>query len=394
MRICHLITSSAAAHYFESHARAASAAGHEMLIGSLREVQTPAWVEALPRVEYFSMGVRNALDHVGAFGKLVTLLRRRRVDVLQTHLFHATALGVPAGRLGRVPLVIAMRHHIDDMLLAGAHLHSQVDRQMARAADVIVVPSRAARDYLVGVEGHPPDKVEVINIGWDFDQLASSADEGQRTRESLGIPPDAFVLGCIARLSPNKGHRYLLESVAALRGEIPNVRVLLVGDGDRAMVEADVARLALGDHVIFAGYRQDVPACVAAMDVMVLPSLSESFNQAIVEAMGGGAPVIATRVGGAAEVIEDGRSGLLVAPRDVNSMTAAIRRMHRDPVERAAIAAGGHATVTEKFTAARMTHEQLDCYVRGLAKRGRNVAAAYPGIQAYSVNQPPSTMQR
>src|SRR5207245_2747987 len=132
--------------------------------------------------------------------------------------------------------------------------------------------------------------------------------------------------------------------------DVPNLKVLLLGGGDRSAIEAIVREHDIGDHVIFAGYRRDVPACLRAMDVVVHPSLTEAFCQTVIEALAAGAPLVATNVAAAPEVVTDGVHGLLVPPADADALAAAVLRIYRDPPQGRRMAEAGKGSVTERFT--------------------------------------------
>src|SRR5262249_38978687 len=155
------------------------------------------------------------------------------------------------------------RHHSDYHFVSGTWMHRTIDSWTARLADRVVVLSRAVRDHLVAREHVRPDHVNVIVQGFEADALRGSDDEGGRVRAELGLD-DAFVVGAVASFQPAKGHSYLIDAVASLTSEIPNLKVLLVGGGDRTVVESLVHARGLGGRVVFAGFRRDVSACIRA----------------------------------------------------------------------------------------------------------------------------------
>ncbi len=129
-----------------------------------------------------------------------------------------------------------------------------------------------------------------------------------------------------------KGQSHLIAALSELSERIPDAKLLLVGGGERGALEAQAQKLGVGERVVFAGHRNDVPACMRAMDVVVHPSLSEAFSQVVIEAMASGTPLVSTDVGGAREVIEDGETGLLTPPADVVAIVAAVLRVHDDEI--------------------------------------------------------------
>jgi len=228
---------------------------------------------------------------------------------------------------------------------------------------------------MVEREGAPADKIDVIYQGFDFASLAATDDDRRRVRAELGLD-EAFVIGCVARFFKTKGHTYLLQAARELAREIPNLRVLLLGGGDRSGIEEMVRANGLEDRVIFAGYRHDVPACMRAMDVVVHPSLTEAFCQTVIEALAAESPLVVTDVAAASEVVLDGVNGLLVPPADPAALAAAVRRLHADPALARRMAAAGKRSVTERFTIERMVVAQIDCYRRWLGTGAARANAA------------------
>jgi glycosyltransferase involved in cell wall biosynthesis len=167
--------------------------------------------------------------------------------------------------------------------------------------------------------------------------------------------PRSIVL-TVARLDEVKGHRFLLEAARL----VPEATFVLAGEGpERAALEAQALGLGVADHVCFMGHQADVPSLLASCDVVVLPSLAESSSLTLLEAMAARKPVIATRVGGIPEIVEDGQTGLLVPPSDPPALAAAIRSLLVDPDRAERLASAGRARVQRDFT--------LEAMVRGVA---------------------------
>jgi glycosyltransferase involved in cell wall biosynthesis len=246
----------------------------------------------------------------------------------------------------------------------GSSIHVKLDRWMAGEADGIVAVSNAVRDYLVSKDG-VDTPIEVIPLGFDFDSLRASEADGRNVRRELGLG-NGFVIGCVAHLYKTKGQSYLVAALAELATEIPDGKLLLVGGGERDGLERQARQLGVADRVVFAGQRDDVPACLRAMDVVVHPSLSEAFSQVVIEAMASGTPLVSTDVGAAREVIVDGETALLVPPANAAAIVDAVRRLHADGALRRRLGASAPESVTTRFTVERMVRLQLDCYRRWL----------------------------
>jgi glycosyltransferase involved in cell wall biosynthesis len=239
-----------------------------------------------------------------------------------------------------------------------AHAHDlYVDRAMLRekaeAARFVVTISEFNRALLAKECGAAvAEKVHVIRCGVDVDAFARAQ------RRPTGRPTFA----CVASLREYKGHAILLEAVRLLRARLPDLRVILVGDGElRGAIEAHIARDGLGKLVELRGAlpHQEIPAVLAGATAMVLPSVTSRDGQmegipvALMEAMAAGVPVVATRLSGIPELVRDGESGLLVPERDAAALAAAMERLARDATLAARLSEGGRRTVRNGFDRAR-----------------------------------------
>jgi glycosyltransferase involved in cell wall biosynthesis len=264
---------------------------------------------------------------------LVRLLRRERPAVFHAHMSSPVACkwGLAAAVLARVPAVLGT-------VQVGAYEPDRSSylqlRQLARRVDRYLAVSREIADELVGRLGWPAEKVEVVYNAVDADRAAVPAPPG--LREQLGGSETRPLVLTPARLNAQKGHDTLLEAIA----EVPEALFLLAGDGpERERLEARAAELGLGERVRFLGRREDVPQLLAACDVFALPSLYEGSSLAVLEAMAAGIPVVSSAIGGTEELIDDGRSGLLVPPGDAPALAAALRRVLGDRQLREELAA-------------------------------------------------------
>ena len=359
-KVLHLCTTTVDTHYFANLGAGLADAGLEVLMGSVTALPRPPWMDGQARVRYFSLGARSRLGLIPALGRLIWVVRREKPALLQTHLFHAGLLGYIAARLTGLPITIT-RHHTDEVARIGSVLHVTTDRFLMRHADKIVGLSEAVRAYAVGHDGAPPDRVAVLPQGFDFGKLGTTEEERTRVRRELGLE-GMFVVGCVARFFPTKGHSFLVTAFDAVARELPDAHLVLVGGGNRRPIEREVQRRQLQRRVTFAGHRTDVPALMGAFDLLVHPSETEAFCQVIVEAMAVGTAVIATDVAAAREVITSGETGLLIPARDSEAIAEAIRTLYRNPELRQAMAARGSASVRARFTIDRMIAAQLEVY--------------------------------
>jgi len=275
-------------------------------------------------VRLLTLSRRGPLD-LPAWAPLVATLRRERIDVLHAHKFGSNVWGTALARLAGVPVVIAHEH---TWSFEGRPWRRWLDRSVvARGCDAFLAVSREDRRRMIEVEGIPPERVVVIPNGLPLDGVPS----GRDVRAELGIDPRAPVVGSVTRLCPQKRPDVLVRAAAQLRSAFPGLRVLVAGEGpDRAQTEALVDELGLGDVVHLLGLRDDVPDLLAALDVAASSSAWEGSPLAVLEYMEAALPVVATRVGGVPELIEDGVHGRLVAPGDPAALAAAIADLLRD----------------------------------------------------------------
>jgi len=256
------------------------------------------------------------------------------------------------------------------------HVHVRCAEWMGRpvrramgSADALVGVSKFVAQSLVK-NGYQAEKTHaVLNAidlaGWDHRLDPSSV------RRDLGIPSGAPVVACAARLFRGKGQDDVIRAISVLRRELPLVRLLIIGEDDReamrtsfkAELKALVCDLGLSEHVIFTGYRADMPVLLAACDVFALPSPGEPFGLVFLEAMAMKKPVVALDSGGAPEIVEHGKSGLLSAAGDGAALAENLLVLLRDPALRARMGEYGRRRVATHFTRDRMTRDVQDVYM-------------------------------
>ena len=256
---------------------------------------------------------------------LVRILRRERVDVLHAHKIGSNMWGTVLGRLARVPAIVAHEHGSE---ATPRTLRRLADRHIVGRADLVLAVSEADRRRLVDVGGIPEDKVRIVPNG-----IPPIVPSGHDIRAELGIAPGASVVASVAVIRPEKALGNLVHAAAALRAELPGLRVLVAGTGPDEEVrrlEELVRDLGVQDVVTLLGVRRDVPDILAAADVAVICSDREGQPLALIEYMAAGRAIVATRVGGIPELVDDRVHALLVPSRDVDALAAAIRELLQD----------------------------------------------------------------
>ena len=280
---------------------------------------------------------------------LILELRRHRPDVVIVRGYNAELLGRIAALVRRVPRVVVWVHHCDDIEPRGA-LRRLGDRLLDPITSAYFGVAQAQISFLTGELGLPAAKVRIVHNG--VETALFGHPELPEVRAELGIAEDDLVVGILAALRPEKDHETFLEAAALVLRRTPRARFLIVGDGARRSgLEAHARRLGIADRVVFAGFRDDVAAVLAALDVFVLCSYTvECFPMALLEAMASSRPAVCTAVGGVPEMLADGETGYLVPPRDPPALAGRLVDLLEDPSRRATFGRAARTRVEEQFT--------------------------------------------
>ncbi len=311
-----------------------------------------------------------------ALWRLLRIMLKERFDLVHTHGTKAGLLGRVAARIARVPVVLFTAHgwaFTDGRAGWKRWLLAWMERFAARWSTRIVCVSahdrRLAEQFGVG------GQTKLVLIRNAIDPLGApqlDADAFRRTLGVKGLP----VIVSVARLAIQKDPMTLLDAARRLAAGT----VVLVGDGPlRPAAERYVRDHGLGDRVIFSGMRRDVASILAVSDIFVLASRYEGLPLAIIEAMMAGLPVVATRVGGVAELVEDGVTGLIVPPRDGEALAGALRRLLADPELRHRMGMAGRERAFRDFAEDRMARETQKLYEELLGARVTNGARSWAG---------------
>ena len=308
-----------------------------------------------------------------AVAKVLGLIREFRPHILHTHTAKAGTVGRTAAMLAgkaRPPVVVHTFHgHVLRGYFGPAKTEAfrRLERRLARASDALVAVSPEVRDDLVRMRIAPASKIAVIRLGLDLDgRVAAPIGAGSELRAALGIPADAFVVGWLGRMTEIKRADDLLRAFAAIPAES---HLLLVGDGPlRPGLERLAGELGIGARVHFAGFRDDVGTVYAACDVIALTSANEGTPVTVIEALAAGVPVVSTDVGGVADIVDDGRTGLLAPPGDIQAIANRLSRLAADPEERTRMGQSGRASVIDRYSIPRLVRD-VDALYRELLGR-------------------------
>jgi len=295
-----------------------------------------------------------------AVAGLTRLFRSLRPDIVHTHSGHAHLLSALACSLSSRGLCVVSRRV--DFPIGPISARLKYRYGVGR----FVAITRAVAEVLEGA-GVPRRKISVVHSGIDPAELASS--DRDRGRAALGVAGDVPVVGALCHLARHKGLIHLVRAWPSVVAERPEARLVIAGQGEEAarLHEAASAGGVL-DSVTFAGFRDDVPDCLAAFDLFVQPSLMEGLNTTILDALALERTVLASRVGGIPEVVEHGKTGWLVPPRDPPAIAAGILGLLEDRELAAKLARAGRDRVLREFTAERMVKQTEGVYRAALAE--------------------------
>ena len=302
------------------------------------------------------LGARGDLD-LGAAWRLSRVLKQLHPDVLHAHDPPAVAMAVTARAIleppGPLPIVASYR-------LDARIRHTSFSRWKYGQVDRFIANSGALRDRLVH-DGVPRARVAVVHEGVDVDRIAALPKAS--VHAELYLPTHAPVVGNVAALVPHKGQRDLIEAAALLVRDVPDARVVILGDGElREALERQIREHHIERHVFLAGFRDDAIELTKDFDVFVMSSVHEGMCTALVDAMAASRPAVATSVGGLPEVVADGETGYLVPPRDPKALAARLVELLSDEALRARMGAAALARAREIFSVEAMVAGTAEVY--------------------------------
>jgi L-malate glycosyltransferase len=296
---------------------------------------------------------------------LYRLFRREQPDIVHTHAWGTLVEGIVAARLARVPVVV----HGEHGTLQLRWYQRTLQRWVWGMATQVLSVSRKLTDRMTATTGFAAERILTIQNGVDLARFSPSLRDAGR--EALGISPDTLVIGTAGRLVPVKDHANLIDALGRLRTRGVRFTALIAGDGPlRRALEEQIASLAMSGCVHLLGPRPDIDRVMASLDIFVLPSRSEGMSNTILEAMASGVPVVATNVGGAEELVDDGRTGRLVPREDPAALSVALTELANDPDRRRGMGLAALQKAGIEFSLARMLRDYETLYV-DLAARGR-----------------------
>jgi len=285
----------------------------------------------------------------GVLFRLSSLLKNQNFDILYAFLFHAGLIGRFAALLAGTPAVISAVRVAEKRRPS----HLILERLTRGLVTMYVAVSEDVRRFVIRECRLRPEKVVTIPNGVDFWKFEGQ--ERKSARERLGLSPDSFVALFIGRLDEQKGPEYLIRAWAQALPNLAKAILLVAGEGpQREKLETLAHNLGISHSLRLVGFCDNVPLLFAASDIFILPSLWEGMPNVVLEAMAAGVPVIATSVEGSRELLLDGKAGVLVPPRDADSLAKAIVGIYNQPEKVRVLVRRAKKRVRENFTVERM----------------------------------------
>jgi glycosyltransferase involved in cell wall biosynthesis len=305
--------------------------------------------------------------------RLARIIRKERPQILHTHTAKAGAVGRMAALLAgdaRPPIVVhtfhghVLRGYFDPVRTYGFRL---LERWLARSTTKLIAVSPQVRDDLVDFGVAPPERFAIVRLGIELERRVATDDDARReTRRVLGVPQDAFVVGWVGRMTAVKNTDDVLLALRTLHDRGVDGYLLMVGDGpDRERVEQRAHDLELTRRCLFLGYQEEVARFYAALDAMLLPSVNEGTPVSAIEALAARRPVVATRVGGVPDVVDEGEDGFLVEPGAPAALAERLERLAREPELRERMGERGRARVLDRYAVSRLV-DDIDALYREL----------------------------
>jgi glycosyltransferase involved in cell wall biosynthesis len=313
-------------------------------------------------IEYFILGKKVKFDFSVIF-KLISILKQKNIHILHTWMFTSNSFGRIAGIISQTPIIIA-EEQCADIWKNGVHIF--IDKTLSHFTDKIICVSEGVENFYHKYAHISLDKMVTIYNGVEISDEVNI--DKEKKKEEFGIMGKDNIVTTIGRLAPQKGIEYLLYAVPKILESMPKKKFLVVGEGDEKNKLKKLAeKLNISQNVIFAGLRNDVKEILAITDVFVLPSLFEGLPIVILEAMLAGKPIVATDIPGTDELIVNGETGILIPPKDADSLASAIINVFKNLEKAKEMGASGRKRIEKYFSineTVRKTEELYEVLVK------------------------------
>lgn len=301
--------------------------------------------------------------------RLYRIVKSQRIDIVHSQGARADFFARIAAKLAKVPIIISTVQMLVEGYNVGylkRFLYQTFDRFSERFVDYFLVVSSVLKENMIEVHGIPPDKIIKIYNGIETDYYKPVGNEEMRykIRREFAVNDSDILIASLGRLVWQKGFEYFLHAIPEILREIPDARFILVGDGPlRPELERLAVELGEGDKIIFAGYRSDVRDVLAALDIVVIPSVLEGFPMITLEAMAMAKPIVAAKIDGITEQITDGINGILTPPKDSSAIAQAIITLINNRGKAKAMGLAARKKVEQEFSVDKMVAETEKVYL-------------------------------
>lgn len=317
----------------------------------LEDAVKKAEIDAIP------IKMRSEIDILAAW-KIGRFLRRGKYDILHAHTSHAHSIGLLARFFGKAKAMVVSRR-VDFPIRSRLKYNSF-------AVHYIAVSEAIKRVMAEG--GISPQKIDVVRSCIDLDRLDNAVISD--VRAEFGIGKDIIIIGNIAHMADHKGQIYLIRAANIIKNKYQNIKFIIVGDGGlRSRLELEAHKLGLNDILIFTGFRKDVISILASFDIFAFPSHLEGLGTSLLDAMAKRKPIVSTFAGGIPEVVENGVNGILVPPKDPESLAIALTRLIEDRELRTKYGNAGRVIAEERFAIDNVVKETINVYKKLLKNK-------------------------
>ncbi len=290
--------------------------------------------------------------------KVCQLLKNIGVDIVQTHNWGTALEGILGAKLAHVPAIV----HAERGTIEGKKRNIILQRFLWGLAKQVLSVSEAHRKKVTAIVGFPHGQIKAIVNGVDTERFSPKPEIKNEVRAKLGLKKDRICIGTVGSLRPVKNQMLLINACKVVFSRFEHVEVLIVGEGPlKTQLMQTVASLGFSERIHFAGSQSNIPEILNALDIFVLPSLSEGMPNAVLEAMACGLPVIATAVGGVPEVIDNPRDGIVIDSQDEEALVSALTHLLENKDSRAEMGTQGRLRMLKHFSLKKMvrTYETL-----------------------------------
>ena len=311
-------------------------------------------------------------DLVALF-ELIILLTKKEYHIVHTHNSKAGILGRFAANICRVPIIIHTQHSCvfkyGTLNCIQKKFYYLLELLSAKFTDKIIYVTESLRKTFIDAKISSENDSVAIYSGIDVEKFRININVAEKKKE-LGLNNNEFVVGIISRLEQGKGNELVIESIPKIIQEVANIKFVFVGKGE---LKDDLIKLAdscgVEDQVVFLGLREDVPELLQVFDIVCLASLYEGMGMVLLEAQAAGRPVVATKIGGIIDIVNENKSGFLVPSKDTDALAEAIKKIAQDSHLKSQMSQEARRFVDYRFSGAKMVVDIINVYEELIFKK-------------------------